>query len=87
MRGNDEEKEGEYIPAGRFPHAHESPAIALFSVAARSQLQAPAGRAPIWFSYQFRVLYVALLDKMKERSLSSSSQDRCNQREATQPSN
>lgn len=34
-----------HIPAALFPHEHVDPAGAAFSAAARSQVQAPAGRA------------------------------------------
>jgi hypothetical protein len=34
------------VPAGLFPHSHAAPSTSTFSVAARSHVQAPAGRAP-----------------------------------------
>ena len=37
--------------AGRAPHAQVDPAGLVFSVAARSQVHWPAGRAPVIYSF------------------------------------
>ena len=44
------------LPAGRAPHEQREPEGVAFSVAARSQVHDPAGRAPIVYQYWRKVL-------------------------------